>query len=200
MTTLHSPLFLVGVSLSLMACSTPDMGSATPIQSPQEEPSEEMDSPDTGSSTEDTPAALDDAAEDQDGQAQEQEPLANVVQVEAQGAPGAYTFSVTIRSQETGCAQYADWWEVLTEDGQLIYRRILGHSHVSEQPFTRSGGPVALEGPDTTVWVRAHMNPGGYGGQAMRGNLTDGFTNTTLAADSFAALAQSDPLPSGCAF
>ena len=38
---------------------------------------------------------------------------AAVTAVTATGAPGTYTFSVTVESPDTGCAQYADWWEVL---------------------------------------------------------------------------------------
>ena len=67
---------------------------------------------------------------------------ADVIDVSTSGQPGAYSFSVTVSSPDTGCEQYADWWEVVTEDGQLLYRRVLLHSHVAEQPFTRSGGPV----------------------------------------------------------
>ena len=91
---------------------------------------------------------------------------ADVIAVQASGSPGAYQFNVGIRSPDKGCAQYADWWEVVSTDGKLLYRRVLLHSHVDEQPFTRSGGPVPIQ-PDTVVWVRAHMNTGGYGGAAM---------------------------------
>jgi hypothetical protein len=115
------------------------------------------------------------------------------------GDAGAYQFSVGIESPDTGCDQYADWWEVVSEDGALIYRRVLLHSHVGEQPFVRSGGPAAIEA-DTVVWVRAHMHPGGYGGAAFRGSVQEGFQETELSADFAADLAGEEPLPDGCAF
>jgi len=71
-----------------------------------------------------------------------QQESARVTKVTVSGEANNYNFSVTIASPDTGCDQYADWWEVFTEDGVLIYRRILAHSHVTEQPFTRSGGAV----------------------------------------------------------
>ncbi|MCK7579497.1 MAG: hypothetical protein MZV65_29830 [Chromatiales bacterium] len=119
---------------------------------------------------------------------------ADVLAVQASGAPGAYQFNVTIRSPDTGCARYADWWEVLSEDGRLLYRRVLLHSHVGEQPFTRSGGPVPVQ-PGTVVWVRAHMNPAGYGGRALRGSVMAGFTAAELPADFAAGVAGQAPLP-----
>jgi hypothetical protein len=125
--------------------------------------------------------------------------LADVLSVSTSGGPGAYQFVVTVRSADTGCQQYADWWEVLAENGRLLHRRILLHSHVDEQPFTRSGGPVPI-GPDTVVWVRAHMHPAGYGGTAMRGSVSAGFRPVALAADFSANLAQQAPLPGGCDF
>jgi hypothetical protein len=124
---------------------------------------------------------------------------ANVLSLHVSGDANAYQFNVEIQSPDTGCDQYADWWEVISEDGDLIYRRILNHSHVSEQPFTRSGGPVAVD-QDMTVIVRAHMNPGGYGGTAFRGSVGDGFDIIQLKPDFAADLAQSEPLPAGCGF
>ena len=125
--------------------------------------------------------------------------LADVISVEASGEPGAYRFSVGIRSPDTGCDQYADWWEVVSEEGELIYRRVLLHSHVDEQPFVRSGGPINIEA-DTVVWVRAHMNTGGYGGAAFRGSVGEGFAEAALDVAFAAELEGEPPLPDGCAF
>jgi hypothetical protein len=125
--------------------------------------------------------------------------LADVVRVSASGAPGAYTFEVTISSPDAGCELYADWWEVLSAEGKLIYRRILGHSHAAEQPFTRAGGPVAI-GADEVVWVRAHMHPGGYGGEAARGSVGGGFERSALAPEFASAVERLAPLPEGCAY
>ena len=124
---------------------------------------------------------------------------ANVEGVTATGDPGDYTFGVTLHSPDTGCEQYADWWEVVSEEGALIYRRVLLHSHVGEQPFVRSGGPVGIEA-DTAVWVRAHMNTEGYGGAAFRGSVREGFREAELSPDFAADLADEEPLPDGCAF
>ena len=124
---------------------------------------------------------------------------ADVISVQVSGQAGAYQFSVGIRSPDKGCAQYADWWEVVSTDGKLLYRRVLLHSHVDEQPFTRSGGPVPIQ-PDTIVWVRAHMNTGGYGGMALKGSVKTGFKQAMLDAEFATALAKHAPLPEGCDF
>lgn len=111
----------------------------------------------------------------------------------------SYRFAVTVQSSETGCDRYANWWEVITEDGTLLYRRILAHSHVNEQPFTRSGGPVVME-PDEVVIVRSHMHPVGYHTQAMQGSFSQGFESVVLPIGFATELAETEPLPTGCAF
>ncbi len=124
---------------------------------------------------------------------------AAITSAQATGQPGSYTFSVTIESSDTGCEQYADWWEVLSPDGKLIYRRILAHSHVDEQPFTRSGGPVTVAIDDEVI-VRAHMNNSGYGEQVFRGTVSQGFNLETLNREFASELALTEPLPTDCAF
>ena len=124
---------------------------------------------------------------------------ASIVSVTFSGNENNYNFSVGISSPDTGCEQYANWWEIITEDGKLVYRRILGHSHVNEQPFIRSGGVVPITANQTVI-IRAHMNTSGYGTTVYKGSVSSGFNTTTLE-DSFANdLESTSPLPSGCAF
>ncbi len=123
----------------------------------------------------------------------------DVLAVRTVGGPNAYDFAVEVSSPDTGCDQYADWWEVVSESGELIYRRTLLHSHVSEQPFTRSGGPVPID-PDAVVIVRAHMHPGGYGGRAMKGSVGGGFAEWESGADFALDLEQAPPQPPDCGF
>ncbi len=128
-----------------------------------------------------------------------QDSQAVVTAVSHSGDDGNYTFSVELKSPDTGCDQYADWWEIFDKEGQLLYRRILGHSHVNEQPFTRSGGPVAIT-PTTFIYIRGHMNPLGYGSLVFSGTIEDGFVASELPIEFAADLVTVDPLPSGCAF
>lgn len=125
--------------------------------------------------------------------------LAEVISVSVSGEEGQYTFSVGIKSPDTGCDQYADWWEVITRDGELVYRRILAHSHVAEQPFVRSGGNVSISN-DQEVFVRAHMNTSGYGVSVYSGSVSGGFTAVSIDENFAGQLEMEQPLPAGCAF
>lgn len=143
---------------------------------------------------------LGDPASSNDEDATEESIAADVLAVRVTGTDGSYTFAVTLSSPDTGCEQYADWWEVLTRGGDLVHRRILMHSHVNEQPFTRSGGPVDVDEAVELV-VRAHMNNAGYAGIAFAGSIASGFEpdlalSTALAPE----LASAPPQPNGCAF
>ena len=129
------------------------------------------------------------------------EPLAfaDTLSVQVSGEPGAYQFAVEISSPDTGCEQFADWWEVVSEEGQLLYRRILLHSHVDEQPFIRSGGPVEIDA-ETVVFVRAHMNTTGYGGAVMKGMVQSGFELVEVQEGFGSELERVPPQPEDCAF
>lgn len=125
--------------------------------------------------------------------------FADVTDVQIRKSGDLYSFQVTLSSPDTGCDQYADWWEVVSEEGELLYRRILSHSHTSEQPFTRGGGSLKLN-PVENVWIRAHMNNTGYGGLTMYGNASDGFQLKEMAEGFTTELDQKKPLPDGCRF
>jgi hypothetical protein len=126
--------------------------------------------------------------------------LSNVEAVAATGDPGAYTVAVTLRSPDVDCDRYSDWWEVLTPEGTLVYRRILDHSHAHEQPFTRDGGPVKVSASDPLI-VRGHFHPTGYGGAAMSGSVAQGFVKAPEIGKDFAPGVESkDPQPKKCLF
>lgn len=127
------------------------------------------------------------------------EGLAQVTKVVVSGEDNQYSFNVTIVSPDLGCNQYADWWEVIDLDGNLIYRRILAHSHVNEQPFTRSGSAVSIS-EIAEVYIRAHMNPTSYGNIVFKGSVSNGFTASNLDTEFAKGLEEVAPLPTGCAF
>lgn len=144
------------------------------------------------------------ASPQMDAAGREMTARADVVDVRFSGSGGSGSFAVTLHSGDTGCEAYADWWEVLRADGSLVTRRILGHSHVNEQPFTRSGSRVSVA-DDEELIVRAHFaragsRESGYGGQVMRGTIAGGFQATSLPAGFAADLENAAPQPSGCAF
>jgi hypothetical protein len=75
----------------------------------------------------------------------------------------SWTFSVTLSHGDIGWDDYADGWEVLTEDGDSLGVRVLAHPHVNEQPFTRSLGGVSIPEGTTKVFIRARTNTDGWG-------------------------------------
>ena len=123
---------------------------------------------------------------------------AKVTDVEVTGEANNYTFAVTVSSPDTGCDPYADWWEIITPEGELIYRRVLLHSHIDEQPFERTGGAVAIS-PEREVVVRVHMSDG-YSNLAQQGTVASGFDEVILPAGFAQDLASVEPLPKSCAY
>jgi hypothetical protein len=126
-------------------------------------------------------------------------PQANVTAVNTKGGENSYHFSVTLESDETGCEQYANWWEVLSDKGNLLYRRILIHSHPNQQPFTRSGGYVKINQKDI-VYVRAHMNKLGYVGDVFKGSVENGFKKIEEIPNFNEKIETEAPLPIGCLY
>ena len=82
-----------------------------------------------------------------------------------------YRFDVSVQHADTGWKHYADKWEVLAPDGDILGIRKLLHPHVNEQPFTRSLSGVKIPTTIKQVTVRAHDSVHGYGGKEIKVNL-----------------------------
>jgi hypothetical protein len=97
---------------------------------------------------------------------------ADVVDVKATPeGEGAWRFDVTVRHADEGWEHYADRWEVLSPDGEVLGVRELLHPHVDEQPFARSLTGVAVPDRVEEVEVRARDSVHGFGGATMRVRL-----------------------------
>ncbi len=86
------------------------------------------------------------------------------VKVSKQSA-NTYSFSVTLKHADTGWKHYANKWEVLTLDGELLGQRILHHPHVNEQPFTRKLGKVKIPSGVSQVLIKGYDLKHGDGGK-----------------------------------
>ncbi|MFK5925101.1 MAG: hypothetical protein QM483_00595 [Desulfuromusa sp.] len=96
---------------------------------------------------------------------------ADVLKVKVQRSGSSYTFNVTVAHNDEGWQHYADKWDIVDPDGQVVATRVLYHPHVNEQPFTRSLSGVAIDAGITSVIVRAHDLVHGYGGKKMMVDL-----------------------------
>lgn len=76
---------------------------------------------------------------------------------------GTYGFNVTVSHADEGWQHYANKWDVLDPDGNVIATRVLYHPHVNEQPFTRSLGRVEIPIGVTRVVLRASDSVHGDG-------------------------------------
>ena len=93
-------------------------------------------------------------------------------------AGGSWQFQVTVRHPDSGWEDYADGWDVMTPDGQVLkaseddtFTRLLLHPHENEQPFTRSQSGIVVPEGVTVVIVRAHDLVDGFGGREVRVDL-----------------------------
>ncbi len=73
-------------------------------------------------------------------------------------------FDVTVKHADGGWDHYANAWEVVAPNGEVLGTRTLHHPHVDEQPFTRSLGGVEIPQGVTEVVVRAYDSVHGDGG------------------------------------
>jgi len=84
-----------------------------------------------------------------------------------------YSFTVTVKHNDEGWDHYANQWEVLGPDGNVMGTRVLYHPHVGEQPFTRSLSGVKVPEGVTTVTVRARDSVHGYAGSEVKIKLPE---------------------------
>jgi hypothetical protein len=85
-----------------------------------------------------------------------------VVAVNATQIGDSWRFDVTLAHPDTGWDHYADGWEVVDAQGNVLGSRPLGHPHVNEQPFTRSKSGIMIPTGMTKVFVRARDNVHGW--------------------------------------
>jgi len=81
---------------------------------------------------------------------------------------GTYRIEVTVAHADAGWKHYADRWEVLSPDGEIIGVRELAHPHDNEQPFTRSLAGVHIPLAVDEVLLRARDSVHGHGGKILR--------------------------------
>ena len=76
-------------------------------------------------------------------------------------------FAVRVRHADEGWDHYANRWEVLGPDGQVLATRVLRHPHVDEQPFTRTLEGVEIPDDVARVTIRASDSVHGTGGKEV---------------------------------
>lgn len=97
---------------------------------------------------------------------------ADVVNATASRTGGnLWRIEATIRHADEGWEHYANAFEVLDPQGQVLGVRELLHPHVNEQPFTRSLGNVAIPPETKFVIIRAKDSVHEYGGLEFRVEL-----------------------------
>ena len=72
----------------------------------------------------------------------------------------------TIQHDDEGMHHYADKWEILDMEGNLLDTRVLLHPH-SPAPFTRAIQHVTIPSEVKKIRIRAHDNVHGYGGKEV---------------------------------
>lgn len=98
----------------------------------------------------------------------------------SQTAQDTYRFDVSVSHADTGWDHYANGYEILDLEGNVLATRILMHPHVNEQPFTRSLSGVQIPQDLTSLRVRATDSVHGTGGQEYLLERIDGEWRATV--------------------
>ncbi len=83
-----------------------------------------------------------------------------------QGDDQTWTISVTLQHDDSGWDHYANRWDIVDTDGNLLSSRKLLHPHVNEQPFTRSLSSVEIPETLTEVTILANDSVHGISNEA----------------------------------
>lgn len=94
-----------------------------------------------------------------------------VVAVKVDKVGMVWNIHVTIRHEDIGWDHFADGWEVLDAQGNVLGYRQLMHPHVDEQPFTRSLTGVVIPDGTREIFVRPHCSVHGWAAEAKRVEL-----------------------------
>lgn len=132
------------LALLVAACGTAEETTTTAIESPETTTTPVLSPETTTTGAATATAAAAPAAE-----------CAHVVDVTIEPGSNGFTVAATVASNDTGWEKYADAWQVLGPDGELLGERILTHPHENEQPFTRSLSGVQIPEGATEVTVAA---------------------------------------------
>lgn len=78
-------------------------------------------------------------------------------------APNVFRFDISVSHADEGWEHYANAFEILDMQGNILGIRELAHPHVNEQPFTRSLGNVNIPSTIPRVRIRAVDSVHGIG-------------------------------------
>lgn len=96
---------------------------------------------------------------------------ADVIEAFAIKKGNTYTFKVTVAHDDEGWVHYANMWEVVSLEGEVLAVRVLTHPHETEQPFIRSLSGITLPKGTKSVIIRANDLVHELGGKTFRINI-----------------------------
>ncbi len=74
----------------------------------------------------------------------------------------SWLVKVTLSHQDSGWDHYADGWQVVDSNGNVLGDRVLHHPHVNEQSFTRNLAGVNVPDGMNIIYIKAHDKVHGW--------------------------------------